>query len=86
VRCITALSFGTDTPMVVTNDSHYPSEEQRKAHIAQLAAKKHRQTREVHEGESSGTTKQSFTPQYTQWLRTCNRWSRLPKKSLAPEG
>lgn len=54
-------------PVIVTNDSHYQSHEQRRAHIAMMARKQHRKSKESHERATTASTSDAFLPQYIYW-------------------
>lgn len=62
-----ALAQHTDTPVILTNDSHYQSGEQRKAHIAMLARKDHRRPREAHHGSATEQIASGYALQYAYW-------------------
>jgi len=62
------LASTLDVPVIVTNDSHYQSQDQRKAHMAMLARKQWRRARDAHEGETHEAEATGFAGQYAYWL------------------
>jgi len=61
------LSTKLGVPVIITNDSHFQSSKQRKAHVAMLARKQWRRGREAHEGEVVESQAQAFASQYIYW-------------------
>ena len=56
----------TGTPIVVTNDSHFQSIAQRKAHLAMVSSNRHRG--DSHYGISAERKLQEFLPHYAYWM------------------
>lgn len=62
------LARATNTPVVVTNDSHYQSSSQRKAHIAMHASKMNSWRKDdTHGSDSSEHEVKSFARDYIYW-------------------
>lgn len=62
------LAQKLDIPVIVTNDSHYQRREQRKPHMAMLARKQFRRSKDSHEGDSRESTVDEFYAQYSQYV------------------
>jgi DNA polymerase III subunit alpha len=69
-----------DIPVIVTNDSHFQSSEQRKSHLAMMARKGHRRARGAHEGEMSEGVSSSFGAQYVYWASYMRPMEKLATK------
>ena len=54
-------------PVIVTNDSHYRSPEQRRPHLAMMARKQWRRGSDVHEGATKDATSNEFYANYSYW-------------------
>lgn len=54
-------------PVVLTNDSHFQSSQQRKPHMAMMARKQWRRTTDAHEGESRESTTDEFYATYSYY-------------------
>jgi DNA polymerase-3 subunit alpha len=62
------ISVRSGTPIVLTNDSHYQSKEQRKAHIAMLASKMNRWSKgDTHRDESDEHNVKGYVRDYAYW-------------------
>jgi DNA polymerase-3 subunit alpha len=61
------LASTLDVPVIVTNDSHYQKQEQRKAHLAMLARKQWRRGRDAHEGATTDSQASGFYAEYVYW-------------------
>ena len=61
------LAQELEIPVIVTNDSHYRSPEQRKPHMAMMARKQWRRGSDVHEGVTKDSTVDEFTANYSYW-------------------
>jgi DNA polymerase III subunit alpha len=62
------VAEATDTPLVVTNDSHYQRSEQRKAHVAMMASKMNRWGKEdTHYGQSQEHVVKAYVKDYAYW-------------------
>lgn len=62
-----ALALDLNVPVVLTNDSHFQTTGQRKAHIAMLARKQWRRARDAHEGATGESQAAGFAAQYAYW-------------------
>jgi DNA polymerase-3 subunit alpha len=63
------LSQELGIPVIVTNDSHYQVQDQRKPHIAMMARKAYRKDSEAHRAKATEGTSKSFTSQYAYWTQ-----------------
>jgi DNA polymerase III subunit alpha len=54
-------------PVIVTNDSHYRSPEQRRPHLAMMARKQWRRAADAHEGATKDATSDQFYAHYVYW-------------------
>lgn len=62
------LSQATRTPIVLTNDSHFQKQEQRKAHMAMMASKLNRWSKdETHRGEGAESGIAAHVRDYGYW-------------------
>jgi DNA polymerase-3 subunit alpha len=66
-----------DVPVILTNDSHYQTQEQRRSHIAMLARKQWRRGKEAHEGETSESQANAFAKQYIYWTNYMRSMERV---------
>lgn len=62
-----ALSKELGIPVIVTNDSHYQIQSQRKPHMAMMARKQARSGAESHRAKVEASTRDSFTSHYGYW-------------------
>jgi DNA polymerase-3 subunit alpha len=62
-----ALAKELSIPVIVTNDSHYQNVQQRKPHMAMLARKQWRRSRDAHEAQTRDSTVSEFATQYVQY-------------------
>lgn len=62
-----ALSQELGIPVIVTNDSHFQTQRQRKPHMAMMARKQHRKQGEAHRAKSTESTREGFLNQYIYW-------------------
>jgi len=63
------LSQTLDIPVIVTNDSHYQSQTQRRPHIAMMARKSFRKASESHRDQARESTSKTFLDQYAYWTQ-----------------
>jgi DNA polymerase III alpha subunit len=54
-------------PVIVTNDSHYRSVQQRRPHLAMLARKQWRRGKEAHQEVTHNSTSDAFAAEYIYW-------------------
>jgi DNA polymerase-3 subunit alpha len=71
----------TNTPTVLTNDSHYQRADQRKAHIAMIASKMNRWAKEDAQGQRSDPVKD-----YGYWTNHMRSMEKLEAKTDGAEG
>lgn len=80
-KTLAAIAQKTVTPIVLTNDSHYQSSSQRKAHIAMLASKMNRWAKDEATGESLDPVKG-----YIYWTNHMRSMEALEDKTPFAKG
>lgn len=62
------LASTFDVPVIVTNDSHFQTQEQRRAHMAMLARKQWRKATEAHHDKTPDAQLNTFAEHYAYWV------------------
>jgi DNA polymerase-3 subunit alpha len=81
------LADMTNTPVVLTNDSHFQDISQRKAHMAMLASKLQRWSKEdTHHGQSEEREIASYIRDYAYWRNYLQSMEKIEARTEGLEG
>jgi DNA polymerase-3 subunit alpha len=82
-----SLAKGTGTPVVLTNDSHYQDSTQRKAHMAMIASKLQRWSKQdTHHGQNQERELAAHVRDYVYWRSYLQNMEKIEDRTPGLEG